>query len=338
MNQNADFLLNNCGPIIRYLISKRSDASDPDFLKPYYKEVLKSPEVSYWKSKIPTTVEVSTVLGSSDSCFENSFAKLLWYELATEDIVTKQQLNNYLRFLENRQNSTIYDWLARYVVAGYLFASGYLDEKVTEMVKKRIDVIYDFVVNSPLKYNIHAAQYKGKKAVRSELYTGYELVLPLIYDVFIFYYIYDRVSSSLRKKIQKIVEYIADDRYQSLDYGYGLVKTKDNRTHFMGWSAHLPFYNDALSIPYFNKFLIQRMILFSRFDDPKINVWLGKMKKKLENFKISDDKYNIPSEFLTEKKNVYFLTGGHMRLGEPRKKRNSRIVESTFFGWSLKSS
>lgn len=342
-DDRLQFLSGNCGPIIKHLLlSNRKDAPrKPDRLS--YAAMLKLPVVSFWKANIPTTISNATILGSGDSCFENSFGKLLSFGLDTADLLSDELLEQCVLFLQKAQCRTIYDSLARFVVAGYLLAAGSSDGLVQKIVKARINVLYDFVVGSPLKYDIYIEsdhlkvprQYRSNRLVNPILYQENELLLPLIYDVFVFSSVYAKLSADLKQKVDAVVDYIGDSRYQSFDYGYGLIQETKSKYHLMGWSAHLPLFNNNLSGSYFKKGLLHRMVVFSRFKSPAIQEWISRALLSLADFKVNDLQYSFPGEYLPEIKNSYFMNGRHMGLGEDRRQKLGRVVESTYYVHSI---
>ena len=336
-----DFLKSNCNSTIKHLLFLYLKDTKSKEFKTNYNALLKSPIISYWKKNIPKDIANTTILGSSDSCFENSFGKLLSFGLSVNDILTQSLLQKYISFLNTNQKNSIYDTLAHYVVAGYLYAAGSSDEIVQKIVLDRINTLYNFVTKSPIKYNIYVdassfkvpKQYKSKKLVNPILYKNNELILPLIYDIFIFHYIYDRLSWDHKKKINTIIDYIAHNKYQSFDYGYGIIKTSQNKFHFMGWSAHLPLFNKNLSSNYFKKGLIYRMALFSKFKNQNIQLWLKETLLKLEEFKLDNYRYCFSSDLLPEIKNSYFMNGRHTSLNENRKQKIGKMIESTYYAY-----
>ncbi|RIH66667.1 hypothetical protein D1164_03455 [Mariniphaga sediminis] len=338
-NERFNFLMNNSEQTIKHLLLKHSNVAGNDAYGESYDALLKLPAVLYWKQNIPSEVNNTTILGSSDSCFENSFGKLVSFGLSFEDILSHGDLKKYVAFLKTKESNNIYDSLCRFVVAGYLFAANFSDDIVYETVISRINTLYNFITTSSAKYNIYASaasfkipsQYKTKKLVNPVLYEKNELVLPLVYDIFVFYYVYDKLPEDTKKKIDCILEYVSDNRYQSFDYGYGLIKSPQNKYHFMGWSVHLPLYNEALSIDYFKNGLIHRMVLLSRFKNPDIETWISGVLEKLRDFQIDDYLYCFSNEYLPEIKNSYFMNGRHTSLNENRRKKIGRIVESTFY-------
>jgi hypothetical protein len=342
-SDSHDFLLNNCGTVIKHLLLTSINDTKSETFNKNYNDLLRLPGILYWKERIPTRVDITTITGSNDSCFENSFGKLSAYGLNTNDILPKTLFMKYLSFLKEEKCNSVYDSLARRIVASYFFASGYSDEMVDKILRQRIKSLHNFVINSPIKFDIYSessdfkipSQYKGKKLVNPILHQDNDLMLPLVYDIFIFYHIYDKVPHDLKRKIDTIIEYISDSRYQAFNYGYGLINEPKNKFHFIGWSAHLPFYNENLSTSYFEKGLIYRMVLFSKFKNPSIQKWIKKMLNKLNEFKIDAFQYCFPTGFLPEIKNSYFMNGRHMGLGENRNKKPGRIVESSYYVYEI---
>lgn len=336
-----NYLLNNCSYTIKnllYLIQKESRSNE---YKKNYKELLQLPIISYWKNCIPTEITYTTILGSSDLCFENSYGKLLYFGLTKNDIISNDILQKSIIFLKDNECNNIYESLANFVVAGYLYASDFTDKIVCDVVHNRINKLFNFITTSPLKFDIYVDtsnysvpnQYSDKKLVNPILHQNNEIDLPLIYDIFVFSNIYNKVSTSFRNKLDTIIDYITDSRYQSFDYGYGVIKSEKSKYHFMGWSAHLPLFNKDLSIDYFKKGLIYRIALFSKFKNIGIQSWLNRTIEKLKDFKQDDYRYCFPSILLPETKDSYFMNGRHTSLNENRRQKIGKTVESTFYAY-----
>lgn len=339
INDRFNFLINSSQQTIRHLLLLHSNTIGNDEYRRNYDALLKLPAISYWKNNIPSEVNNATILGSSDSCFENSFGKLISFGLPFEDILSPVDLEKYISFLKTKECSNIYDSLCRFVVAGYLFAANFSDDIVYKIVTNRINTLYNFIVTSSAKYNIYLSsasikipsQYKTKKLINPVLYETNELTLPFVYDIFIFYYVYNKLSEDLKKKIDCIIEYISDNRYQSFDYGYGLIKSPQNKYHFMGWSVHLPLYNEALSTEYFKNGLIHRMVLLSKFKNHNIDIWINSVLKKLKDFQFDEYLYCFSNEYLPEIRNSYYMNGRHTSLNENRRKKIGKTIESTYY-------
>ncbi|MCP4179982.1 MAG: hypothetical protein GY756_19650 [bacterium] len=147
-----DFIRNNCSnTIMNLLLLSHGEAGSEEYKKNYY-DLLKLPVISYWKNKIPTEINITTILGSSDSCFENSFGKLVSFGLSVNDILSPALQGKYVLFLDTDKSNDIYDSIARFVVAGYLYAADCSYDTVDKIITNRINTLYDFVTHSPIKY------------------------------------------------------------------------------------------------------------------------------------------------------------------------------------------
>ncbi|WP_027834284.1 hypothetical protein [Maritalea myrionectae] len=339
--QQLAFLESNCGVTIKNLLFKQQGDEGSSAFKQNYAELLNLPEVAYWKNKIPSTADMTSILGSSDACFENSFGRLLSFGLSTKDILSSDLRKIYLDFVADDNDTSVYGTLARYLVAGYLFIGGDADKTARKVVLDRIDALFEFVVNSPLKFDIYVEPdgfsipkaYRSKQLINPALYEDGAFALPLVHDIFIFAHTHHKLPDAYQRKIKVIVDYVADPQYQDFDYGYGLVKYGQNKFHFMGWSAHMPLFNDTLSVDYFKKGLVFRMPLFSTFENPNIRAWRTKVRDHFDEFRNEDGLYSFSNDHLPEVKNSYFLNGRHTSLNENRRRKAGKIVESTFYAY-----
>lgn len=237
--------------------------------------------------------------------------------------------------------NSIYDSLSKYLIAGLLYSGGSSQVLLEKILYQRIDDLYQTTLKDK-PFNIYEDenhQKKGqkvsKKPIKAEYYQGNRLRLPLIYDIFVFYHIYKKSSQSMVGKIDAIIDYIASDAYQKLDYGYGLIKSHKSSYHQVGWSAHLPLFTPDLSSDYFRKGLLFRMYLFSRFDNDRVKKWLNKNIIELNKYKIDHFRYCFPSTILVQEKNNYFMNGRQMGLSENRRIKETRIVESTYYMYQI---
>jgi hypothetical protein len=210
---------------------------------------------------------------------------------------------------------------------------------VREVILGRIEKLHGCVVKFSGGGRIYAnerderrsASAGSKKRIDPQWYSGGEFGLPLIHDIFVLSHFYGRDTGVSKKKIDAIVDLVASEKYQSLDYGYGLIREDGGRSHFMGWSAHLPLFNSALAGDYFKKGLMFRIAIFSRFNHPKIRAWLAEMLHSIEGYRIDDFRYRFPSGLLPEIPNSYFFNGRHTSLNENRRQKVGAIVEATYY-------
>ena len=338
-DKQREFLLSNGSHTIKNLMYREyMDTSDDKFRK-NLKELLVLPSISYWRNCLPNHLDLQSVLGSNDKCFENSFGKLLAFGLSADEILNNALFRECMDFVSMDDCKSIYDPLARQIIVSYLVASGKINKKITDIVQKRIELLYKTITITAPDYNIYVeenennipSQYRGKKLIDEKLYLNNELALPLIHDIFLLSYYYDFATVQYKRKIDAIIDYVVDEKYQSLDYGYGMVIIDKRKFHNVGWSAHLPYYNDPQSTKYFMQGLVHRMMLFSRFNNESVRCWINNVLEHIKKYRIDDFRYCLPTELLPEIKNSYYMHGRHTGLNENRRTKLGRIIESTYY-------
>ncbi|HML49731.1 MAG TPA: hypothetical protein PKE04_23595, partial [Clostridia bacterium] len=135
----------------------------------------------------------------------------------------------------------------------------------------------------------------------------------------------------LALKIDAIVAYILDDRYQLLRPGYGLMLVPPNRYYSMGWSVRLSGWFEDRPLDVGS--LLWCVDLMAPFAVARQSEWFQRMLRHLKA-QGSGGIFEFPSAYLKEAHRSYYVGGGHMGLGEDRKQRNWRAIEST--AWMLR--
>jgi hypothetical protein len=160
---------------------------------------------------------------------------------------------------------------------------------------------------------------------------GNEKPLPNIWDVFTLAYLpRDLQSRDLRQRISAIINYILDERFQSLPSGYGLLFYRANRRYYgCGWSPRLPGLRD------FENELDQATLvlyadLMSHFAEARESDWFRACMDHLEAFRTDTGTYCFPKTYLQEKRDQGFVFGASMGLGENRQRKDALQIESTF--------
>ncbi|MBN2542452.1 hypothetical protein JXI42_06255 [bacterium] len=74
--------------------------------------------------------------------------------------------------------------------------------------------------------------------------------------------------------------------------------------------------------------------LMSHFKTAWESRWFKSCVEHLEKFRTENGTYRFPKHYLKERRNSYFVTGGHTGLGENRRKKITLEIESTF--WMMK--
>jgi hypothetical protein len=139
-------------------------------------------------------------------------------------------------------------------------------------------------------------------------------------------------DTELKSKIEAIIEYIMTPEYQKLPWGYGLMLVPPNTYYSMGWSVKLSRFF-MQEIPNGIDPILWETELMSHFDTARSSKWFEQRMDYLESFK-KGSIYDFPKSFLTEAKNKYYVGGGHMGLGENRRKKSWSTIEST--AWMMR--
>ena len=86
--------------------------------------------------------------------------------------------------------------------------------------------------------------FRKKRFLKPELTPDGEVRLPYIHDLYALAHFPDNArDAATARKIDTIIRYVLDPRYQTLGDGYGYLRERhDQHTHHyaIGWSAHLP--------------------------------------------------------------------------------------------------
>lgn len=224
-------------------------------------------------------------------------------------------------------------WTAHFVAAHFVWG-GYTYKESIDYIKKRIDLLYKAA--SLKLFDIHSE--KGKKPIiKPELDPCIgDTPLPIIFDIFcLSYFPQENLNKDYRKKINVIIEYILDDRFQSLPEGYGYlsyISSSGKRTVYgCGWSPVLPGFFSFDSQPQL-KSIILYLDLMSHFKVAIKSNWFKNCMDHLEQYRNNSGTYSFPSNYLSDKKDGFFVLGNGIGLEESRSKKSLEL-ESTF--WML---
>jgi hypothetical protein len=305
------------------------------------RDLLKSVVVRYWLCCLNGRIGFNDIHGSRDTCFENAIGKLTLLGVRQGMGVFDRRCKPYLSLLRHAKiEPNAIGELYATIVASLLAMAGHITESVVrERIEERLDTVYSFVRNG--EYSIHVGKSKFKNIpsafkhyslIDPDLYVEGRFALPLIYDLFSFSVLLKHTKDrSIKNKIGRVISYILDPRYQRLPDGYGIVLTGKNRYNVMGWNVWLPGYDGMHSDDFKMGCLVQRLELLSRFPGTLSHPWFIKNMDRLESFAVEDGKYTFPKQHIQERRNSYFVAGGHMGLGEDRRRKLAYTMESTFW-------
>lgn len=299
-------------------------------------------DVQYWIGCLQQFMKKPQVHNSSDVCLENSMHKLFSFGVRETDDKRIFEVNQFMLELmrSNEGNQRFYDTINPTIAASWLACMGHEEHIVIDVLRERVEAVYSFIKSYDYNIYVNSEDYPRIPADRAMhplvnpcLYEGNVWKLPTVHDIFAYIHLPGilREDDKIQQKIDAIVEYIMDERYQNLHMGYGLMLIRPNKYYGMGWSVHLDrYFKDRYSHPYG---VVWNMELMSHFRKARESEWFKNTLNHLRGFE-KDSIFEFSTEYLIEGKNRYYVGGGHMGLGEDRKKKQSRKIEST--AWMLR--
>ncbi len=221
-------------------------------------------------------------------------------------------------------------YLSHIVVVPFLLRAGIREKWLLTFTKDRIDTIYDFIIQKDYDIYDDLSEYKripksfqNRPIIRPFLYKNGKIKVPLEYDIYGFSSIMPELSSEYQDKINAIITYILDDRFYSIEDGYGVLSDKKNYWA-MGWDPKLMDLNKEYR---YNPLLL-KIDVMSNFSSASNSIWFAQALELMEQYVDEKGLYHYPKSFLTEKDSCWIL-GNHMSLGENRRQKNSLILEGT---------
>jgi hypothetical protein len=283
---------------------------------------------------------------------EGYVAKLLEYGLTKDIKPFHERMRVFRQYVSNRwveaarasqDGQDVRDGWAIFIaimLSSYLVRAGYRYADLLEFIKYRAEALYRNAKEKNV--DVYYSEYELSKmpkrppnwlstpVLRPEFF-GNKSPLPNIWDVFALAYSpEDRKPVELREQIRGIIEYVLDERFQELPWGYGLVFYNANRRYYgCGWSPRLPGLQ-GFEDPLDQATLVLYVDLMSRFLEARDSAWFKCCLEHLETFGTGTGTYCFPKNYLQEKKDQSFVCGGSMGLGENRRTKNALEIESTF--------
>ena len=330
-----DWLMETAGPVIRYR-TLRDIISQEDCLKfdALRQRAYGSNEAQKWLGLLNGK---NPLHHSKDIAFENITAKLGLYGL---DMTFPEVALMIPRYLDLYCECLRDDSINMCLVSSLALIS-YTDSSVEAVVTERIDTLHNTARQEMFKFLKSDAEkadipdkWHSKPIFREELGSA----IPSAYDLLMLS-LCKQQYPALSQKIERIVEYILDPRFQcypSIIYAWRSEKRYCHSTVrpkipcFQEESTSHDIMLDAYSRPR----LLLYLYIMSHFSCTFSSPWYRSVLAHLTTFKTEMGTYIFPSEYLNEKPNGYFLyAGSHMGLGENRKHKIWREIESTF--WML---
>ena len=353
-----NWLLENGGPIIRYktvteLVIDRTNYN----LEKLREDLLKSEIVQKWLQLNPVSKlsGIYVLHHSKSSVYENLMNKLIQLGLNSTFKAYDKLSQRSLEILSTlmKQHNVFFKQFLISLILSFLCRSGYENEElVRQALDHRFDALKDFTQLKNLDFYMDPAEFPRLPAIRRhdivnpELYSDGKSRFPFIHDIWAFSGILkSKLYQDKTELIENIIKRILTKEYQNLKKGYGIVVASPTKAYGMGWSVHLPFFQNpnqldfsATSLKIIGKstpsHFLQRLYLMSHFPSARKNNWFIACVKRLESYKTEKGKYLLPKSCLTERPSGYWVTGAYMGLGENRRVKKWAELESTF--WMMK--
>ncbi|KKM00189.1 hypothetical protein LCGC14_1806940 [marine sediment metagenome] len=355
-----NWLLENGGPIIGYKTVTEL-AKDPTNynIEKLRSDLLESEIVQKWLhlKNFPGPTNFYGLHHSKSFVYENLMNKLIQLGLNStfrsyDDLAQKSL--EILGSLMSKHND-LFRHFAIALILSFLCRSGYeKEELVRQALEIRFDALDDFTQVKNLDIYVDPAEFsrlpqsRRHDIVNPELYKDGKLRFPFIHDIWSFSGILKSKSYQNKAElIQSIIELILTEDYQNLKRGYGIVVSSPTKAYSMGWSVHLPFFHNPdkldLSEASLKKIrgsiaslFLQRLYLMSQFPSARKSDWFTTCLEKLESYKTVKGTYLLPKSCLIERPSGYWVLGAYMGLGENRRVKNWREIESTFWMAKIK--
>jgi hypothetical protein len=216
-----------------------------------------------------------------------------------------------------------------YVGVPFLIGAGYGDRPaVADWFRRRIDALAEAV--SDRNFDIYASPeeaervpgaWREKMIYKPDRYREDRVFrLPCCWDLYGLAH-WTPESTEQRSRIDLILEYLSDERFQGTPGGY--VWDRPRRTCYAAGRVVL-----AVATP-------ERRVLFlelaAGFEVCRRSSWFQSGLADLERYRTERGTWLLPASYLKEKRNGYYIYGGdHMGLGENRRRKDWREIESTF--------
>ena len=345
------WLFEHGGPVIRYrTAAELLPPSKSINIQQLRDEMMQSPQVQKWLGNLipprlllnnPTTTPhvlesgLMEIHGSKPTNLENVIGKLTDFGLKKGIPEFDQRTIPYRKWLEEnaeRPTENVFDKFSVGMIASFLARAGYVQEPAVGIVlKNRLNTVYDFTRKGDFDIYVKPEKYiRHHRLIKLEVVRGEICRLPLIYDIIGWAaYLPECGTEEDLAKADNIIDYILNEEYQKLPWGYGIMGDGAGRTWGLGWSVHLPGFIGSPATKDVNKSVVQMVNLLVNFRIARQHSWFIESLNHLEEFRTEKGTYMFPGDYLQEKPVGYWVNGVHMGLEENR--RRNLELESTFW-------
>ncbi len=352
-----DWLLSYGDPVIRLrtlqdLCPDHSPAEEHEAAR----LVEQSPDVQRLIQMLPWTRMHLTFRGMGEIDLGNLLLRLRWLGCCAGMRSLDAQMEPFIELMQLPASLISFGHPLDMPLLGNCLAyAGYCREPlVRAWLKRRIDALYDFCQRGSYDIYVDPAglpkrQTNQRKVpiIDPALYPEGELLLPTIYDLYgLSAYPAERTDPATIDRIETIVAYVMDPRYQRFRDGFGLVLTADRRYNLAGGTAHLEGYIEGnfASVPRSRPRApadaqtavrparrLRHLITMAPYWTSFNSRWHIEGQRDLHRFETAEGRYLFPREYLAEGAAGGFVNGGYMATHLRPRDEAAREQESTFY-------
>lgn len=332
------FLLNNASPAIRFRTRTELLGGDEhDAYASENTEFIAYPLLQEWLGRLRPVTDFNSIHGSKPDTLENVSGKL--NDLGFQSWMLPEFAEHFkphLTMLEKDPSEHGLGEFAHQGLLNYLLVLGCRNETIRTGIFHRLDQLTDFtslgIYDIYIDHTSFGAFPRGFHE-KPLINPDYNNCLPLIWDIHALSCLPNEWrSQEVDQKIDAVIRYILDPRYQALPIGYGIMYHPPTKRYYaMGWSVHLPRHETFEAQPkYFTMMFIQRLELMTHFKAAQTHPWIISSLQHLDGFQTEKGTWQFPGEYLRERPSGYWVTGAYMRLEENHHSKVSLELDSTF--------
>jgi len=315
--------------------------------------LLQNDEVSIWISRLSERSganNIGDIHGSYDYRMENILGKCSVLGLSKNIQPFAESMEFILRYLNQHTQLTPADELSfgkiyhyrdhEKVLASFLPLLGYYDDPVVlHIVRKRIDILYEFTRQKCYDVYVDGGKLKGVKKewqpfiINPDLYADGHIALPDMHDYLLLAGMYQFLTDEDKMKVETIVQWLFEDGYGQIirRYGYFYIPSGSYNTKAVIFKLHLLDFRDMT----FDKgdlvSLVFNTFVLSHFKVARESDWFSLALRFLDGYKTETGHYKFPPHLITEKSDSYVIFGGHMNVGENKKSKAFGEIISTYW-------
>lgn len=317
-----DWLKENGGPAIKLLMIKEAMIDKKSYdLNKLADDMLQNEEIQNELNYFDQFKEYTTEFGTLvHNCYENCFERFMPILLSLGFQTGIKVFNEKIKYVEkvypiSAEQDLQKDRMpfAAIIIIWHLLKAGYYSEDIERYTLHRLEYIHKVSVLEKFDFyedditNIRQPNKWKDHKILKDMYNPFvynpgweEYPLPIIYDIKLILYFYDKINDiEIKKKIDDIMRYILNPLYQANGGDYGWIwAVRKNTYHGCTCGFGLPLYNsddlgnstwsflDCLDLASYSPVLLK-------------SDWMKKCMNFMEQYKTEKGTYIFPDKFFS---------------------------------------